>query len=75
MSHDIYGGSLRRGHCEVHPHVHESYPCSVCLETDHRLQLQEREYEKAMIEEQKQNDEERHKEWLLEGLRGGSHVL
>jgi hypothetical protein len=31
MSFDIYGNNLRRGHCEVHPHVHEEYPCSVCL--------------------------------------------
>lgn len=31
MSYDIYGEPLRRGHCEVHPHVHEEYPCSVCL--------------------------------------------
>ena len=30
MSFDIYGNNLRSGHCEVHPHVHESYPCSVC---------------------------------------------
>ena len=31
MSFDIYGNNLRPGHCEVHPHVHEEYPCSVCL--------------------------------------------
>lgn len=31
MSWDIYGNPLRRGHCEVHPHVHEEYPCSVCM--------------------------------------------
>jgi len=31
MSWDIYGNPLRRGHCEVHPHVHEEYPCSLCL--------------------------------------------
>ena len=31
MSWDIYGNTLQRGHCEVHPHVHEEYPCSVCL--------------------------------------------
>jgi len=30
MSFDIYGGNLRRGHCEVHPHVNEEYPCSIC---------------------------------------------
>ena len=31
MSWDIYGNPLKRGNCEVHPHVHEEYPCSVCL--------------------------------------------
>ncbi|MFA5630306.1 MAG: hypothetical protein WC997_02240 [Porticoccaceae bacterium] len=31
MSFDIYGNPLARGHCEVHPHVHEEYPCSVCI--------------------------------------------
>lgn len=41
MSYDIYGEPLRRGHCEVHPHVHEEYPCSVCLA---QKQMQEPEY-------------------------------
>ena len=31
MSWDIFGNPLQRGHCEVHPHVHEEYPCSVCI--------------------------------------------
>lgn len=31
VSWDIYGNPLQRGHCEVHPHVHEEYPCSVCI--------------------------------------------
>ena len=31
MSWDIYGNQLRRGHCEVHPNVHEEYPCSACM--------------------------------------------
>lgn len=30
MSWDIYGNPLRRGYCEVHPNVHEEYPCSLC---------------------------------------------
>lgn len=30
MTYDIYGNHLRRGHCEVHPWVHEEYPCSIC---------------------------------------------
>lgn len=31
MSWDIYGNPLQRGHCEVHPHVAEEYPCSICI--------------------------------------------
>jgi hypothetical protein len=31
MAWDIYGHALRTGHCEVHPHVAEEYPCSVCM--------------------------------------------
>jgi hypothetical protein len=30
MSWDIYGNTLRKGYCEVHPHVQEEYPCSLC---------------------------------------------
>lgn len=40
MPFDIYGGELRRGHCEVHPWVHEPYPCSVCyMEAQHEEDL------------------------------------
>jgi len=31
MPYDIYGNSLRRGYCEVHPDVPEEYPCSECM--------------------------------------------
>ena len=31
MSFDIHGNPLSRGHCEVHPHVAEEYPCFVCI--------------------------------------------
>lgn len=31
MSWDIYGNPLRRGYCEVHPDVHQEYPCSICM--------------------------------------------
>lgn len=38
MSFDIYGNPLLRGHCERHPHVHEEYPCSVCMTEMQRSQ-------------------------------------
>ena len=44
MSFDIYGNNLRRGHCEVHPHVHEEYPCSVCLAESQRQAEHQPEY-------------------------------
>jgi len=30
MAFDIYGHTLRPGHCEVHPEVGEEYPCFYC---------------------------------------------
>jgi len=51
MSWDIYGESLRRGHCEVHPHVHEEYPCSVCIREAQQNEAESQAYEKAMSEE------------------------
>lgn len=74
MSWDIYGNSLRNGHCEVHPHVHESYPCSVCMsEVQHRHD-QEAHYNAAMSEQYEahcrelsaQHDEEMLREELVE---------
>lgn len=32
MTYDIYGETLERGHCEVHPWVHVSYPCPICIQ-------------------------------------------
>lgn len=45
MAYDIYGNNLRSGHCEVHPWVHESYPCSACYADNQR---QEAEKEQQM---------------------------
>jgi hypothetical protein len=50
MSYDIYGQPLRRGHCEVHPHVAEEYPCSLCYI--------ERERENARQEHARQQRED-----------------
>lgn len=32
MAFDIYGKNLRENHCEVHPWVHETYPCTICFQ-------------------------------------------
>ena len=44
MSFDIYGNNLRRGHCEVHPNVHEEFPCSLCLRERAAQNQVQREY-------------------------------
>lgn len=40
MAFDIYGSTLRAGHCEVHPHVHEDYPCTLCYLEKERHEMQ-----------------------------------
>lgn len=44
MPYDIYGQYLRPGHCEVHPGIHESYPCELCICEDMRHREQEDKY-------------------------------
>ena len=48
MPFDIYGERLRAGHCEVHPHVHEEYPCSICLAEHQQNVARETEYAREM---------------------------
>ena len=45
MSYDIWGNPLPRGHCEVHPHVHEEYPCSVCMAEKQQRQQRDQQSE------------------------------
>jgi len=59
MAFDIYGENLRRGHCEVHPHVHEEYPCSVCIaEAEQREQRQGRDEQHYLLGQAQQRIEE-----------------
>jgi len=54
MVYDIYGRHLRPGYCEVHPDVHQQYPCSVCLmeaERDHWIEKEQRAYEQEIYEQ------------------------
>ena len=51
MAFDIYGERLERGHCEVHPWVHEEYPCPVCYRENDKRKVDDRqakEYYAAM---------------------------
>ena len=54
MGYDIYGNTLQRGHCEVHPHVHEEFPCSVCIaeKENHDKQQQEQRKDWTIAQQQ-----------------------
>ena len=51
MAYDIYGNDLRRGYCEVHPHVHQEYPCDICyreIEQNNRNNQMQNDYYKSI---------------------------
>ena len=51
MAYDIYGQKLASGHCEVHPRVGETYPCSLCYaESIPKHDPRQKEYERAEAE-------------------------
>ena len=52
MAYDIYGNILQRGHCEVHPHVHEEYPCSICMAERQQHDQQQSHEQQEHIEQQ-----------------------
>ena len=63
MSFDIYGNNLTRGHCEVHPHVGEEYPCSVCqMDSQHRHVAQASQHEDWRLQDENEKLEARVKE-------------
>jgi len=51
MNFDIYGGILCPGHCEVHPHIHMTYPCPNYIEETKHRQTESAEYEKCLNEQ------------------------
>ena len=70
MSYDIQGNPLPRGHCEVHPHVHEEYPCSVCIaERNQRKQVSQ--HDSTLYNMQMQIEKlTRERDDLLKALEG-----
>ena len=53
MAYDIYGQKLASGHCEVHPWVGETYPCSLCYaESMLKHYPRQKEYKSAAAEHQ-----------------------
>ncbi len=65
MAFDIYGENLRSGHCEVHPHVHESYPCSVCYDESRRDAQQSNYHKDAEIECRKEYEQQQNHEYNM----------
>lgn len=45
MSYDIYGEPLQCGCCEVHPWVHEEWPCSLCISERNQREQNDRQNE------------------------------
>ena len=53
MAYDIYGEKLASGHCEVHPWVGETYPCSLCYaESMLKHAPRQKEYKSAAAQHQ-----------------------
>lgn len=54
MSYDIYGNHLRRGYCEVHSDIPESYPCSICSMESEQYYKEQDQYDQYANEMYKQ---------------------
>ena len=65
MSFDVYGYPLRQGYCEVHPEVHQSYPCSLCYaeskKVDDDKQMEKEHYRQMEIDHQRDMEIEEQK--------------
>lgn len=64
MSWDIYGNPLQRGHCEVHPYVHEEYPCSLCMNESYQYE-ERKKIEREMQAQCERDYEKYHNEQLF----------
>lgn len=71
MKTDIYGNSLRPGHCEVHPQVAEEYPCSLCIKEREIQQQLRRQMPNYILESQAQAA---HQAGHAIGLPAGSDI-
>jgi hypothetical protein len=54
MAYDIYGNDLRRGYCEVHPHVYQEYPCDICCRDIEQSNRQNQQNQQCQQGEQSQ---------------------
>ena len=68
MPWDIYGERLTPGYCEVHPHVHEEYPCSVCLSDNKLRHQEEKAYEKYCSQAFDEYCREYRAEWIVDSF-------
>lgn len=65
MSWDIYGEPLRKGHCEVHPWVHEEYPCSVCYSESDKEKREKEQQRQLSIEREREMQRQMEVEYEL----------
>ena len=72
VNYDIYGDELRSGHCEVHPFVHEPFPCYLCMMQDDENQRLKNERDKLLGEQYNRYCEEIQERQISEqqGLMG-----
>lgn len=66
MSYDVYGGILRKGYCEVHPDMNQTYPCDICLRNANDRYRQSQELKKQESDYWKSLEEERMQIWYKE---------
>lgn len=69
MAWDIYGNTLRRGYCEVHPDVPQEYPCMYCMrdiEDDRRYQDEQQLIDNIYREQMEAVEREFHEDCELE---------
>ena len=64
MPYDIWGQPLARGHCEVHPHVCEEYPCSACYSEERDYRQEQAAYEKSLQDHYEHAMEEEYQAYL-----------
>jgi hypothetical protein len=64
MPWDIFGNLLCPGYCEVHPHIHEEYPCSLCIveARDMLKDIRDRAHQRMVDEHEKEMYEQAERE-------------
>lgn len=70
---DIHGNPLTKGHCEVHPHIKEEYPCHVCLEQQHVAYIHQKAAE--IVDYEATLEEKLHQARSMAGLTADQYTV